>query len=132
MKKSYKSGFVISAITAAAMMMGSSQALSHPSVYIKDGNDQYIRPAFVDAGVDGIAGTADDTYQLPSGALPAYSSNKSCGACHDYSAIERHSYHAQLGANQILGWNAWAMGNWNSIATKGKPWVQSTGHVGKW
>ncbi|MEW6520068.1 MAG: hypothetical protein AB1461_11700 [Thermodesulfobacteriota bacterium] len=132
MKKSYKSGIVISAVTAAAMMMGGSQAWSHPSVYIKDANDQFIRPVFVDAGLDGVAGNADDAYELPAGPLPAYSSKNSCGECHDYQAVERHSYHAQLGANQILGWNAWAMGNWNSEATQGKPWVQSPGHVGKW
>ncbi|RJX34403.1 MAG: hypothetical protein C4531_04085 [Desulfurivibrio sp.] len=132
MKKSYKSGIVISAVTAAAMMMSGSQAWSHPSVYIKDGNNQYLQPVFVDAGIDGTPGNADDTYELPAGPLPAYSSKNSCGECHDYQAIERHSYHAQLGANQILGWNAWAMGNWNSEATQGKPWVQSPGHVGKW
>lgn len=66
------------------------------------------------------------------GAGEAYSAKETCGACHDYNAIEAHSFHAQLGANEHKGWNPNAYGNMNSVASKGKPWVQSTGHVGKW
>ncbi|MSM39003.1 MAG: cytochrome C [Geobacter sp.] len=52
-----------------------------------------------------------------------------------YDDIERHSYHAQLGANEVRGWNpanpdsdAWRAG----AGPQGKNWVQSPGHVGSW
>ena len=110
MKKSYKSGLTVSIITAAALMVtASAQAFTHDGVVLRDASGAAI---FADG--------------------PAYSAKETCGACHSYDAIERHSAHAQLGANQHMGWNAWAMGNWNSIATKGKPCVQSPAHVGKW
>ena len=114
MKKSYKSGLMVSIIAAAAIMVSASaQAYTHDRVTLRDASGAPVT-------VDGL------------GVGAAYSAKATCGACHDYDAIERHSYHAQLGANQHMGWNAWAMGNWNSIATKGKPWVQSPGHAGKW
>ena len=114
MKKSYKSGLVVSAIAAVALMVtASAQAYTHDRVTLRDA-----------AGLAIPATSASNA--------PAYSAKATCGACHAYDAIEKHSFHAQLGANQQMGWNAWAMGNWNSIATKGKPWVQSPGHAGKW
>lgn len=70
------------------------------------------------------------------GLQPAYSAAETCGGCHDYASIEQHSYHAQIGANQWKGWNNF---NPNSsdkfkrgVAAKGKSWVQSPGHLGKW
>ena len=115
MKKWYTRGLLVSALTAAALVTGTQALASHADatsvpITLKDANGNVIAP----------------------GSTAAYSAKETCGGCHDYNAMERHSYHAQLGANQYLGWNAWAMGNWNSIATKGKPWVQSPGHVGKW
>lgn len=66
----------------------------------------------------------------------AISSKMTCGWCHDYDNIEQHSYHSLLGSNELKGWMAY---NPNSsdkykkgVATKGKSWVQSPGHVGKW
>ena len=113
MKKSYKSGLMVSVIAAAALMVtASAQAFTHDGVVLRDSTG---------AAIFDTAGVGD-----------AYSAKETCGACHAYDAIEKHSFHAQLGANQQMGWNAWAMGNWNSIATKGKPWVQSPGHAGKW
>ena len=112
MKKSYKSGLMVSVFAAAALLVtANAQAFTHDGVVLRDATGAAIFTA--------TAG-------------PAYSAKETCGACHDYDAIERHSYHAQLGANQHAGWNAWKMGNMNSVASKGKPWVQSPGHMGKW
>lgn len=66
----------------------------------------------------------------------AYSSANTCGSCHHYNQIEQHSYHAQLGANEQVGWASWNPNHTNGYlsgpATKGKSWVQSPGHAGKW
>jgi len=125
MKKRYQSGLLVTSLTTAALLFASAQAqaYTHNNVALRDASGDLIMST--DNG--------DGTRSVPA-AAPAFSSEKTCGAagCHDYKAIERHSYHAQLGANQYMGWNAWGQGNWNSIATKGKPWVQSPGHVGKW
>jgi len=66
----------------------------------------------------------------------AMSPKWTCGVCHNYENIEQHSYHALIGSNELKGWMAY---NPNSpdkykkgVATKGKSWVQSPGHVGKW
>lgn len=65
----------------------------------------------------------------------AYSPRGTCGECHDYDAIESHSYHAQLASNQHYGWNpmnpdgdTWEKG----AGPKGKAWVQGQGHMGAW
>ena len=117
MKKWYTKGlFVATALTGAALMFSSmqAQAFTHDGVTLRDET--------------GAALTVDPITAVG----PAYSAKATCGACHDYDAIERHSFHAQLGANQHLGFNAFAYGNWNSVAPKGKTWVQSPGHAGKW
>ena len=114
MKKNYKSCIVGSLVTTAALLIGSSAFALH---------SQPI-PLLDAAGSPVTVGGAADKV--------AYSAKTTCGACHDYNKIERHSFHAQLGANEHKGWNPWKNGNMNSIASKGKPWVQSTGHVGKW
>ena len=111
MKKAYKKGIVASALATATLLICSQAFASHP----------------VDIpllGPDGsaIATTSDQ----------AYSAKQTCGACHDYDAIERHSFHSQLSANEHKGWNPWNYGNLPSVAAKGKPWVQGLGHVGKW
>ena len=87
-----------------------------------------------------------------SGLQPAFSAKETCGACHDgttldgngepllsYGDIERHAYHAQMSANELVGWNAYnaaATGDFagfrKSGTPKGKNWVQSLGHFGKW
>jgi hypothetical protein len=65
----------------------------------------------------------------------AYSAKATCGACHDYDAIEQHSYHTQLASNEHYGWDPmnpdgddWEKG----AGPKGKAWVQGQGHVGAW
>jgi hypothetical protein len=53
-----------------------------------------------------------------------------------YDQIERHSYHAQLGANEIRGFNPYNPDSTDAFRTgagpQGKNWVQSPGHVGSW
>ena len=134
MRKWYNKGFLVaSALAGAALLLSSTQAsaYSHAGVALRDATGAVILADTIDP--DGVPGSGDEYKAVPASA-PAFSTKESCGTgtCHDYEAIERHSFHAQLGANQYLGWNAWATGNWNSIASKGKPWVQSPGHVGKW
>ena len=63
---------------------------------------------------------------------PVFSYKVTCGKCHgnpvfpdllSYDEIEKHSFHAQLGANQLKEWDS----------TTAKPWaLQSPGHFGKW
>lgn len=111
MKKAYKKGMVVSALTTAALLIGSQAFAAHPT-------DIPLRDA---SGA-----------QIAAGANDAYSAKETCGACHDYDQIERHSFHAQLGANEHTGFNSWTFGNMASVASKGKTWIQGTGHVGKW
>ncbi|GAB4177588.1 MAG: cytochrome c [Geothermobacteraceae bacterium] len=72
----------------------------------------------------------------PAGPEVAFSTKQTCGLCHDYDRVEQHSYHTQLAANQLFGWNNWNPDSPNTFksgpAPKGKNWVQSPGHVGKW
>lgn len=109
----YNKALLASTVAAAVLMTG-SQALA--------GHDLAIDLK----GPDGVV--------ITSLSGDAYSPQATCGTsgCHDYDAIERHSFHAQLGANQHKGWNAFKNGQWNSVGCKSKPWVQSPGHVGKW
>lgn len=87
------------------------------------------------------------TINAATGEGKAYSVKTTCfgtTGCHgagtgvldySYDDIERHSYHAQLGASELKGFNA---GNpdadaWRAGAGPGKKnWVQSPGHVGSW
>jgi hypothetical protein len=74
--------------------------------------------------------------ELPVGSTTAYSAKETCGGCHNYNSIERHATHAQMAANAIGGFNPYnpdsKMGEKANVNSKGKNWVQSTGHVGKW
>ncbi len=111
MKKRYKHSLPASALATAALLAASPAFADHPgSIQLRDPGGNAIS----------------------AGSGIAYSAKMTCGACHDYDAIEQHSYHAQLGANEHKGWDAFKYGNWNSVADKSKPWVQSPGHVGKW
>lgn len=73
---------------------------------------------------------------LTFGSNAAFSTKHTCGACHDYASIERHATHAQLGVNQLSGWNPYnpdsAMAEKKNDTSQGKNWVQNSGHVGKW
>lgn len=106
-------------LTCLAFVFGlaGSAFAQHPTVDLYDGEGQPV--PFVDGGP-----------------APAYSAKWTCGSCHTYELIEQHSYHAQIGANQMVGWAAWNPNSGSAfkkgVAAKGKNWVQSPGHVGKW
>lgn len=91
-------------------------AIDHPSVDMLDANGVPISAA--------------------AGPQPAYSSKHTCNQCHNSVLIEQHSYHSQIGANEQVGFNSFNPNSSNpylsGVATKGKSWVQSPGHVGKW
>ena len=70
-------------------------------------------------------------------------SNAGGKAVYGYDEIERHSYHAQLGSNEMRGFNPFNIDaydpytntgdKWRAGAgPQGKNWVQSPGHVGSW
>lgn len=117
MKKQYKGYRLhLALLSCLALLFGLAGAsfAAHPPVTLK---------------------AADNTQVTEANGL-AYSSKATCGGCHKYDNIEQHSYHAQIGANEQKGFNPY---NPNSadkykrgVATKGKSWVQSPGHVGKW
>jgi hypothetical protein len=119
----------VAAVTAVALMgTAGAYAAKHEKIMLKD-----------------PAGN-----QLVSGSTTAFSIKTTCFGtvgCHgtvgatdntkySYDDIERHSYHAQLGANEFRGFNpanpdspdAWRKGP----GPKGKTWVQSPGHLGSW
>ena len=95
------------------------------------------------------AGPAGGALIAP-GSTRAFSMKNTCGACHNgstiapatgkallsYDQIERHSYHAQLAANEQRGWNNWNPDSSdpvvNGAGPQGKNWVQGPGHVGAW
>jgi len=93
-------------------------AFAHPDITLKDAAGNNI----ADVGSTTLA--------------PAYSANQTCGACHDgtadhnpdgevllsYNQIEKHSFHAQEGANHLAEFNPLGM----------MPWAQSKGMFGKW
>lgn len=117
MKKQYRLQMVLLSFLAVLVgVAGSAFAMDHMNVPLLDHNGQPIAAS--------------------AGATTAFSARKTCNFCHDSAHIEQHSYHAQIGANEQKGWMAF---NPNSpdkykagVATKGKSWVQSPGHVGKW
>jgi len=116
MKKYTHSALAVALFLAACVMlvMAGSAMAAHPPIPLLD-----------------TAGNAIAT-PAPGTPAPAFSVKETCGACHGnpaypdllgYDAIEKHSYHAQLGANQLAEWNP----------ANPKPWgQQSPGHFGKW
>ena len=116
MKKYTHSALAVIMLLAACLIFGfaGSAMAIHPPIPL------------LDASGAAIATPA------PGDAAPAFSVKTTCGACHGnpaypdllgYDAIEKHSYHAQLGANQLAEWDS----------ATAKPWaLQSPGHFGKW
>ncbi len=118
---------------------GADEAIAMPAKHVKI----YLRDA------DGNLLTKNDLFGENATKPNAFSMKQTCGFCHNGSDvdgdgialgatllsvddIEKHSYHAQLGANQFWGWDAYDNNNTTSPAAKNKNWVQSPGHVGKW
>lgn len=134
MKRSTNSStgrFRLGLISAAALLlagtaMGANPA--HDNIVLRDAGSNPVVP----------------------GSTRAFSMKNTCGACHNgstiapstgrallsYDQIERHSYHAQLAANEQRGWNSWNPDSTDPIVNgagpQGKNWVQGPGHVGAW
>ncbi len=114
MKPKRPSFTVAGFLLAACLILGlaGSGWAAHPDVQLRDAAGSLIPAGLAPA--------------------PAFSMKATCGYCHgdkatypdllSYDEIEKHSYHAQLGANQMVEFNPSAA----------KPWVQSPGHFGKW
>ncbi|QWV96414.1 cytochrome C [Geomonas nitrogeniifigens] len=127
--------------TAALMSLAAGSALgynaSHENIVLKN--------------------PAGDLVQLDaSGKGPAYSVKTTCfgtvgchgdatavgNATYSYDEIERHSYHAMNGTNELRGFNNWNPdgitpdGNADAfrrgVSPQGKNWVQGPGHLGNW
>jgi hypothetical protein len=123
------------------MMAGNALAVTDP-VYV---HDQII--------LRGPSGGGPIYDPGPGNLATAFSVKETCGHCHNggttpegfdgngnpllsYDQIERHSYHAQLGANNLKGWNVFNLNSADkfkaSATPRGKNWNQSLGHFGKW
>jgi hypothetical protein len=113
----------IAMLTCLTFLTGlAGMAFAHPAIPLLD-------EAGAPLDYDAVAAAA--------GVAPAYSAKATCGACHDYNQIEKHSYHAQIGANEWRGWNPFnpdaTVDKFKAgVGAKGKNWVQSPSHLGKW
>jgi len=117
------------------MMVGISMAVTD-SVFIHgqdaDGNPDPSTQII-------LRGPSGGAISSAAGSRAAFSAKMTCGHCHNggitpdgfdgngnpllsYDDIERHSYHAQLGANQLKNFNP----------AGAKPWAQGVAHVGSW
>ena len=127
---------LLSAVSCAALLGVSAGVAfavvpAHKAILLKD--------------AAGLAITKDPA----TGSAKAFSMKNTCftGGCHGqtgtgsvlnytYDDIEKHSYHAQLGANEIRGFNPFNIDSTDAWRTgagpQGKNWVQSPGHVGSW
>jgi len=135
MKRNTTRRTVLSAVSCAALIgVGAGMALASPA------NHSAI--LLKDAGGTAIVKNAD-------GSAKAFSMKTTCftNGCHgdsqaggkavySYNDIEQHSYHAQIGANEIRGFNPFNIDSpdkWRTGAgPQAKNWVQSPGHVGSW
>ncbi|SHI76686.1 hypothetical protein SAMN02745165_00805 [Malonomonas rubra DSM 5091] len=73
---------------------------------------------------------------VPGTPSPAFSMKQTCQSCHDYNAIEQHSFHAQTGANEFFGWAHHNPDSQDKFVSgpvpEGKNWLQTPGHFGNW
>ncbi len=144
MKKSRRmKGLEASAIASAAIVgLAAGVALAAPSdhaaVVLKDyQGTPIVKSADGSAKAYSIKATCFGATGCHGGA------NAPGNAAYTYDQIERHSYHAQLGANEIKGFNPYSPDAYNPYTNtgdkwragagpQGKNWVQSSGHVGSW
>ena len=133
-----KAGFGTALLSTAALMVAMMGGNALASVAA---HENIILRGPDGAAITVLDGTTESAL-LDSTTANAFSMKATCGECHNgtngllsYDEIERHSYHAQLAANDQYGWNPWNPdGNkWESgPSPKGKNWVQGQGHTGAW
>ena len=142
-KKVVKAAAVSSAVLFG-LAAGSALAApgDHTNIVLKDWQGQEIaRPA------DGTAAPAYSVKQTCFGSTNGVACHGNSSATNNakfsYDDIERHSYHAQLGANEFRGFNPANPDAYNQYTNsgdkwrvgagpQGKNWVQSPGHFGSW
>jgi hypothetical protein len=133
MKRNSTRRAILTAASCAALLgVGTGMALAAPS--------DHSAILLKGAGGAAIAKNAD-------GSAPAFSIKTTCftSGCHgsaggnasySYDQIEQHNYHAQIGANEIRGFNPFNIDSTDKWRTgagpQAKNWVQSPGHVGSW
>lgn len=141
MKRKSTRRAVISAVSCAALFgVGAGMALAgpanHSAIVLRNpaGNP-------VAVNTDGSA----QAFSMKQTCFTAGCHGSAAGkAAYSYDQIEKHSYHAQLGANEIRGFNPFNIDAWNPAVNptgdkwragagpQAKNWVQSPGHVGSW
>ncbi|WP_246038245.1 cytochrome C [Geomonas terrae] len=138
MKQPTKKTVLLTAASCAALIgVGTGMAMAsvsaHKQIPLKDpsgaaitkNGDGSAKAFSIKTTCFGTAGCHGDTGAGASSVLK-----------YTYDDIEKHSYHAQLGANEIRGFNPFNIDSSDAFRAgagpQGKNWVQSPGHVGSW
>jgi hypothetical protein len=143
MKRTKKSSLLMATAAVAGVAMGAGIALAHQAIPLytyEEVAQQFGAPAMpVMASRVNNQGMPYSPKQTCSTATPGINT----GACHDYTALADHAFHASLGFNEwmdndpsglFIG-DGSAGGAADGIQTglnPQKPWLQSHGHNGKW
>jgi hypothetical protein len=147
---------ILSAAIVAGLGLGGTAlaATHHDSIILRGADNSPINPR----------ATSNNAYSIKQTCMGDTSGTNGCHSPNNtafpqlksYDEIERHSFHAQNGSNELRGFNGWnpdamapkAIPNSNPLAYYasqkdpdpfrtgaspiGKNWVQSPGHVGNW
>lgn len=106
-------GAALGLLVALGLVVGVPRGWAHPAAQDTPGHISPLHPTFA------LLDTAGQPV-VESG--QALSTMRTCGACHDATFIEQHSFHADLGLA--------AFGNADRTVTQ--PWDASSGLFGKW
>ena len=107
MKKRYKSGLIISALTTAALMVGAQAFAAHPGAGAGGFDNLILKDA----------GGADIT----DGVTP-YSPKKTCGGCHDYGSGHKQAHKTQgvIEGDDTIYWQAYTVDSYAHGAVVGR------------
>jgi hypothetical protein len=139
---SKKKAVTVAAVSSALLIglaAGSALAYNaaHDNIVLKDPAGGLVT---LDGANKGLAYSVKNTCFATAGCHG--DANAVGNATFTYDQIERHSYHAMNGSNELRGFN-----NWNpdgvlpdgsadpfrrGVSPQGKNWVQGPGHVGNW
>jgi hypothetical protein len=121
-------------------MAGPAVAGVHDNIVLKNHAGQLITDL---DGVDASNNPVENAFSFKQtcfGATGCHGdATRSDNAKYSYDDIEKHSYHAQVAANEYKGFNYWNPDERGPQAAlisgdgpKGKNWVQGQGHMGAW
>ena len=130
MKKNLTRVAAVSTVAALMGTAGAYAATKHEKVLLKDPAGNQLQAGSTTAfSIKTTCFTADCH-------ATATVATKTKSTDYTYDDIERHSYHAQLGANEFRGYNPANPDSSDAFrkgaGPKGKNWVQSPGHLGSW